>query len=918
MEVAEIPIFNPERQLTKPLPLLVLVKEPDPNLFKIDPSRVVNVDEGEEMEYPGSITSPTPQEVLKGDGLKRFSRLVYEPYLLSSIPLTKDFNEPLTDNAALEFSGFLGPLYAYRFTHPTSNGESRPFVFTDRMTALRQVAQATETKGISYVTANIDTPPKVPEKEDDVYRGLGREERKQIRDFFRDLLESDQRLMKMMTLESTTVNNYPFRLVEALKAVRKKVYQRVDGKSGIGKPEWQACVRFVNPLIDNLQKAIDSTRKKKASENGLEFAAVSDNALQQSINYDFSLNIIKDYSELLAGNPEVRPHGYVFFPLDKLQGVGPQGSSVLFTEKEVVIDTDKGTFRFPLPEKHEGVVVGYKGGVARLITKLLFKQNVSAETPVTDTDIVIFGNKSKLSGAYLEEQYDVDPDGIEWSQKSIGQYTATRDQVYNEVLLTADGLYVSNNAVAGMFQNATEVGADPYHDLFGGHVLTLGREYYGTNTEGDSYVWVRNARFPTPRTLVRMYNSLITGKTEAVVIPEGALKFEPHSHWLTLARKYENIKDSQRQQYLLQRMVELASVVNSKYYQEGDTPETFIARVRESTHKEYGFDSKEGQLTELGTLQWLTLKLMQQIDWRIGLYVGEKEKTYKLDKGGLKPRLILLPEPKNYPKEDESETGETIDPEQAAAQAANLVERRLGLVKSYLESFAEQSPPGAKRAEERIENYLLETTYRTTDYETAAIYLIPRSAKPRFLSAGKGLNVFTNDPSQEGAYNARVNMGYVFFNPERGSLTPDETWALFEEKFHSTARHIVEKTETEIFYAEAFVSDIREERGEFFEEALAGIAFDEFARTHRIDTTSLQATYSNYSAYLLSEMLSSMPEGGRVRDLLMRARIGNQAAEAKARSEIDSWHGKGMFDYLMNIKGNDIEELHTLRTRLGL
>lgn len=100
------------------VPMLVLVKGPDPNLFNRNSNETVDIDVGETMQYPTELTSPTatPQEVAQT--LERMSQTTFEPYLLCPDILTPGLNTPISlqNNGQIEFSGRFGPLNAYRIT----------------------------------------------------------------------------------------------------------------------------------------------------------------------------------------------------------------------------------------------------------------------------------------------------------------------------------------------------------------------------------------------------------------------------------------------------------------------------------------------------------------------------------------------------------------------------------------------------------------------------------------------------------------------------------------------------------------------------------------------------------------------------------------------------------------------------------
>lgn len=82
-------------------PLLVLVQEPDPNLFNSDPNAPINVSVGEEMMLEG---------VLIPVKLRALSKVVYEPCLVSQNPIDTESLSGKMPGCKLELRRFLGHM----------------------------------------------------------------------------------------------------------------------------------------------------------------------------------------------------------------------------------------------------------------------------------------------------------------------------------------------------------------------------------------------------------------------------------------------------------------------------------------------------------------------------------------------------------------------------------------------------------------------------------------------------------------------------------------------------------------------------------------------------------------------------------------------------------------------------------------
>lgn len=758
--------------------------------------------------------------------------------------------------------------------------------------------------GFNYLTADADKKFVIPEETDtNKLKGLSEEERNQLQDYFRTLFE-ERYLTKLKAAEKT--KDYPRQMLAGLEEIIKIVYR--DSREGdMLDPKWLFCRTYISPLADYLDYRIQHpiiTPEEKSDETALE------GSVEAVMDYDFILNLMKMQSYLLTGEQKEPSHRGVLIPIGKLQGAtNYDGTSIWFTEKELVIyNSERGTFKYPLPAQTVDGEIAIKGGVARLVAKIALELPSTGELPPSDLDLVVFGASKGITMKELKSRYGVEakdvekitPEGV----RGYNIYLGNRDQSPNEVLLTADGLVLSLDAISAFVQGTTQVTADSHRDLFGSHVLDWERRYIVEMLDGHDQFFVNGVRFPSPKALSRMYRNMIEEKADSFTVPKGALKLDIGIRWLVMARKFLAVEDKKRRNELLENMVLLAQLVGSPYAKamQGDSPHEFINKVKEMAPGGKDFNMGAGELSEKETLDWIAGKLVKQIMGRLDRYIGRDAVISfrkQLTDDDAQPIQITLPRP-----EMEAEEPKKVDPGKA------LQEKMVALIESF-------SEPGLIDGEEvEYARNWVEAWFATSpDYERCRLFAVPSDRAERFYRAGEKMELVSR--KYRGHYYPQEN--FVFFIAQEGSPFLE---IFLHETFHSTGRHYVKIGQGGEFLG-GFQDDTEGEqrRGELFEEGLTGMAIKTFLDEHNLPEDGFISPEANstWAGVALTRILDSV--GNKKDDLLaqlFKARIGDKMAESSAKKIIDDRFGAGFFNYLMQVDLYNHEDLIALYEKLGL
>ncbi|KKR73079.1 MAG: hypothetical protein UU16_C0031G0001, partial [Candidatus Woesebacteria bacterium GW2011_GWA2_40_7] len=772
--------------------------------------------------------------------------------------------------------------------------------------AVRGIASIAEKTDLSYALSELDKKPKVPNQLDEtVFKGLSESEREKIKTYYETAL-TEKFLAGLHGVES--VADYPKTMLKGLVAVRNGVYA-IEGDEA-NDPKKIFCQKYISPLIEYLEYRLATADR-------------SELAVESLINYDFVLNIMHFQSDILVGPQKEANHEGILIPITEFQGAQSGSTTIFLSDKKLTIHSKMGTFEYPLPERNVNGEVAIKGGLARVVAKILFNLSADAELPLSDLDLVTFGKiDHEFELNVLKDKYGVDPKDVE-RINSTGPtgytlYLGDRDQTLNEVLFTKDGLVISLNALASYLQESSQVSADPVRNIFGTHVINIGANYLLEGAGPVDFFYVRETRFPTPRALSRMYMSLISGKVDTLVIPRGSLKMDVGIYWLVLARKLLKIENIEKKDNLLKRMLELADQVDSPYYaamHDKDNPLEFVEKVKSMAPGGSEFDMDGGDLGEKETLDWLAGRLVKQIMGKVSKFVGyDSVKSFekKLKPEDLDAIQVLLPRPESYPDFVE-------DPVKKDEHEVFLIDR----TKAFYEAF-DEAMPGVEIIKKQAQDFLEQNVPLGVDYKGCELYIVSEADADRFFRAGVRIGELDPEYEPKGLYRANTNIAFAILKNDQ-KFVLDDLDRLFEELFHSTGRHFIEFNGEKRFvraFQNSFDYDNPDVkvRGRFLEEALSSITYYNFLYKERfIGQADSPMSYLNAAGLplrMLIEKTGTKKHG--LYDNLMLARIGDQKAEDEAKKVIDGKFGVGFFDYLMTLNPNDVVELTKLYSRLGL
>ncbi|MCX6784207.1 MAG: hypothetical protein NT141_04075 [candidate division WWE3 bacterium] len=898
-------------------PLLVLVQEPHPAFFKEgDLGGPVNISEPQSVSYPDRMT---PQEV------GQLNSVFYEPALIAPKPIDEAVLSRLREEKKLDVDlvRLFGPYYIYKIE---STGPKKFLAFGNRKDASIRMAGMLEDSGLDYLTPELDQKP--PEIEApinrDVFRGLNRTERQEIRGLFEELLTTNV-TERLKAVES--VKDYPQAMQDGFSAVSQTVFDMTGEKRGTD-PRWIFCEKYINPLVQYLDYSLHVVHQDVANQG----TAENPNAealLAAAINYDFVLYQINEQSVLIEGEQKVPHHKGVLIPMEKLEAdqvnTLASGATTLFiTGEKLVITSPKGTFEFPLPEKTDTGEVGFKGGLARVVTKIALGLPVEDELPVSDVDLVVFGPRERntIETQVLKGKYNVEPKDVEriyqGGSDGLREYLGNRDQSFNEVLLTKDGLVLSFNALSTYFQNSTEASADPYQNLHGRHVLSIEQDYLAQGY-GEDFFYVAGTRFPAPRALSRMYKSLIDGKADSITLPEGALKIDVGIHWLVMARKFLDMPDEATRNERLDRMLALAKMVHSPYaegLQNENDPQEFIQKVKAEAPYASEFDFSQEELTDKETLDWLSTRLVRQVIGKLGNFVGnDSVKAFKrrLSPEDYKPTFLVLPHEEDLPYEQTGVFPEELklkpQPEDTHYTESEIHEMWLSQNIGMLKAFGYENGL-YDQEKDVIRRYLGRHVPVAEDYEEDPIYIVPPKSVQRFQAAASRLEL--DDPSRpsRGLYRSDLRAGYALLVED----DPKFNFKLiFEEMFHNTGMHEIENDGSQIL-ARGFENDPKGSlQGRFLEEGLASITYTNYLySTGELKPEDRPTEHLNYIGIALRMLIERLPNRDKAFDNLMYARIGNEAAEDYVQIVFDQTYGEGFYERLLQLDPYNPEEINPI------
>lgn len=908
--------------LTKPL--LVLLQGPDPNMYHVvDSDAPVDTDVGEIVRPPYEVS---------GHILEKMTEVVFQPTFITSQPFTSEQTSALKQNGfSVDEARLFGPYIVYEL-NSISDGQKKFVTFGNRYDALRRVAEIASKSGIEYSVAEVDLDPKKPEAEiRDVYKGLTRDERQAVKGYFREALQQNV----LTPLQNATIEDYPTTLLHGLRALQQDV---IESSSKKFDPRAVFFQKYIAPLIVYFDERLAQTKSRQMASwahintVGEGFSVeqlVSETVEGAVVDFDFVRKSIEDGAREVIGKQREPSHTPVLLSLEKLQGAQSDGTTLFFTDTHLVIHTAHGDMKYSLPKRNQNGEIAIKGGIARLVTKVAFNLSVEAELPPSDIDVIIFSNgkNNGFSHEVLKQEYGVSaPDVERVGRQGVSgyqYYLGSRDQSVNEVLLTPEGLILSRNAIASLYQEASETVADPYRDIHGPHVLNLEMDYLRAGGYMDDSFYIGRTRFPAPRTLGRMFDLLIRGRAETLVIPRGSLKMDIGTHWLVMARKYMSMEDAIRRDLYLQRMVELANVVNSPYYtrlRDKNNPAEFIELLGSDYKKNTGrdFDLSGAKLSDKGTLHWLADRLVNQLLKKLNRFVGDDEVRRferRLTPEDMRPVQVLLSKPEDYSGlVDAVQEGEYIE-RPTGQTVVDWRVARSAQVRSFYESYAIDPPQGASMIEDHIMQYLDAVLPKSTeDFEKTRMYYISMSLKERFHAAGKRINALRGT-GELGAYDAREHISHVLF--EDGVKPSLQTIRnIFEELFHSTARH---QSDDKTAFYEGF-GENDQPQGSLFEEGLAGLLWQEYCKVNHIVDTRPNADIlvSDIAGKALNLLMAQTDSPDQFFTYLLQARKGDQRGFRLVRELVTRRFGRAFFSFLMNLDAKNPKEMIPLFDQLGV
>lgn len=257
----------------------------------------------------------------------------------------------------------------------------------------------------------------------------------------------------------------------------------------------------------------------------------------------------------------------------------------------------------PLPKHRD---LWHKGGGARLAADVVFRSPFSmqeSESPLNDYDVLI-GNRC---GEQVAMAIGVDADGIEHmgeDKLNFSRYCAGRDTTQNQLLLGAEGLYYSTDAMMSAITGHTRIENE----------YVANKAIYGF----DKMI-IHGETVAKARGLMRLIKAVTEGKALSFDFIPLNSRFDMGIHILFLAKRWskkENFPERlQRMFFLLRQMGEIRHGENN------------IFDSLERAHSEnsfYDFDSEVR--TPVQVARWKSRKLVKQMDrelaWRFKIPTG--------------------------------------------------------------------------------------------------------------------------------------------------------------------------------------------------------------------------------------------------------------------------------------------------------
>lgn len=545
----------------------------------------------------------------------------------------------------------------------------------------------------------------------------------------------------------------------------------------------------IKPLFEFTEKEKD---RIKALGNGHDIETIE--SLAGLEGYEAILDLIESQSRLLVDRNVEYSHKGVLIPFAKFTG-DPSYSpnaTVNIVGSDFIVSSGGQEYRFPLPEKGKTWETAYKGGVARMLAKIALGEDVSAETPLHDVDVVLFGKGGPTKGE-LAQKHNAHVQDIERiAEGGYEHFCATRDNTLNEVLVTKDGVFLSYNALSSYYQGLAQTADDNRSEsLFNQHIFSVYRPdlVSGKHETVDQVVYVGKERFPTPVALARMMKLLVDGKCDGIAVPEGIRKIDPGIYWCIMTKKILGEADPQVREAKLDRMLALARTVDSRFYRElpqthKHDPSAFINRLK----AEYPDFQWEGEMNNKDTVSWFVHRLRNQILNSFMRSVGhpqERRLQKKLGPEDLDMEIITLPPMEAYGIKDIRREEQSIK-EQIRIRAIRDARARM-------ENAAVKQSDQIVQVEKRIRNFILKAYGGSNKPEVQEkIYYVPIQKRQALLQS------FANDDyivdyRWRGAhfYVYGDLFSFAFLDERQDPIITEQV--IFEELYHSSGKRTVTK-----------------------------------------------------------------------------------------------------------------------------
>lgn len=281
-----------------------------------------------------------------------------------------------------------------------------------------------------------------------------------------------------------------------------------------------------------------------------------------------------------------------FIPLEEM-AKNPNITVKKIGEGDIILEI--GDARIILPNR-EGFY--YKGGVSRLILKILLGTDISAEIPLNDFDAIVSeGGLGDFS--LFQDRYGLDPTGIEIYNKKeivipvdIQRLLQGRDLNTNQSVVSKKGIFFSPAAKKAILSGITE-------SLYAHHRI------FGT----DGFIIPSDGKYPTvytlrTRGLGRVYKMIAEGKAMAGLIKKIEKQIDLGIYWLVYLRKALNKPASEK---LIERYFLLAQELGHTLPDED--PLNFFDRQ----FSRYPFFIFGKKLNRIETVYWIICKFFKTL-----------------------------------------------------------------------------------------------------------------------------------------------------------------------------------------------------------------------------------------------------------------------------------------------------------------